>query len=80
MEEEFETQYVPQVFEEIVKQFLIRRNRAGKMPVRIDDIGTKISQSETGRERRRNSSFEPSLGRCVNGRRQPRPKPEPTPL
>ena len=40
VEEEFETQYVPQVFEEIVKQFLIRRNRAGKMPVRIDDIGT----------------------------------------
>ena len=31
---------MPQVFEEIVKQFLIRRNRAGKMPVRIDDIGT----------------------------------------
>lgn len=37
--EDFETKHVPHVFEEIGRQYLIRRNRAGKMEEPFDKIG-----------------------------------------
>ena len=36
----FDEQYVPRMFEEIVRQFLIRRNRAGAMRIPFRRIGT----------------------------------------
>jgi hypothetical protein len=37
--EDFETQYVPRIFENICKQYLIRQNRAGKIEPPFDKIG-----------------------------------------
>ena len=37
--EDFETQYVPRIFETICKQYLIRQNRAGKIDPAFDRIG-----------------------------------------
>lgn len=37
--DDFEHRYVPKVFEEIVKQYLIRKNRLGKMKVPFTEIG-----------------------------------------
>lgn len=37
--EDFETQYVPRVFETVCKQYLIRQNRAGKIEPAFDQIG-----------------------------------------
>ena len=37
--EDFETQYVPRIFESICKQYLIRQNRAGKIDPAFDRIG-----------------------------------------
>lgn len=37
--EDFETQYVPRIFENISKQYLIRQNRAGKIEPPFDKIG-----------------------------------------
>ena len=37
--EDFETQYVPQIFENICKQYLIRQNRTGKIEPPFDKIG-----------------------------------------
>ena len=37
--EDFETQYVPRIFESICKQYLIRQNRAGKIEPPFDKIG-----------------------------------------
>lgn len=37
---DFETRYVPHAFEEVCRQFLIRQNRAGKLPESFDLIGT----------------------------------------
>ena len=37
--EDFETQYVPRIFETICKQYLIRQNRAGKIEPPFDRIG-----------------------------------------
>jgi hypothetical protein len=39
IEEDFETQYVPHAFEELCKQYLIRKNRAGGMEEPFDAIG-----------------------------------------
>ncbi len=39
IDEDFETQYVPRVFENICKQYLIRQNRAGKIEPPFDKIG-----------------------------------------
>lgn len=36
---DFETQYVPRIFENICKQYLIRQNRAGKIEPPFDKIG-----------------------------------------
>lgn len=37
--EDFETQYVPRIFENICKQYLIRQNRTGKIEPPFDKIG-----------------------------------------
>ena len=37
--DDFEKQYVPRQFEEICRQYLIRQNRAGKLPIAFDRIG-----------------------------------------
>ena len=37
--DDFEKQYVPRQFEEICRQYLIRQNRAGKLPIPFDRIG-----------------------------------------
>lgn len=37
--EDFETKYVPHVFESICKQYLIRRNRKGELPEMFEKIG-----------------------------------------
>ena len=37
--EDFETQYVPRIFENICKQYLIRQNRAGEIEPPFDKIG-----------------------------------------
>ena len=37
--EDFETQYVPRIFENICKQYLIRQNRAGRIEPPFDKIG-----------------------------------------
>ena len=37
--EDFETQYVPRVFETVCKQYLIRQNRAGRIEPAFDKIG-----------------------------------------
>ncbi len=37
--EDFETQYVPRIFENICKQYLVRQNRAGKIEPPFDKIG-----------------------------------------
>ena len=37
--EDFEARYVPRVFETVCKQYLIRMNRSGKLPVPFDRIG-----------------------------------------
>lgn len=37
--EDFETQYVPRIFENICKQYLIRQNRAGEIEPLFDKIG-----------------------------------------
>lgn len=37
--EDFEKSYVPHAFEEVCKQYLIRKNKAGKMPEPFDLIG-----------------------------------------
>ena len=37
--EDFETQYAPRIFENICKQYLIRQNRAGKIEPPFDKIG-----------------------------------------
>ena len=37
--QDFETNYVPHAFEEVCRQFLIRKNRAGELPELFDDIG-----------------------------------------
>lgn len=39
IERDFEAQHVPLVFEEVCKQYLIRKNRAGELPVIFDKIG-----------------------------------------
>ena len=39
IDEDFETQYVPRIFENICKQYLIRQNRAGKIDPPFDKIG-----------------------------------------
>lgn len=39
IEEDFETKYVPRVFEDICRQYLIRMNRAGKTEVPFEKIG-----------------------------------------
>ncbi len=39
IQENFETQYVPKVFETVCKQYLIRQNRAGNITPAFDDIG-----------------------------------------
>lgn len=39
IEEDFETQYVPKIFEEICKQYLIRLNRAGNIAEPFEKIG-----------------------------------------
>ena len=39
IQEDFETQYVPRIFESICKQYLIRQNRAGKIDPAFDRIG-----------------------------------------
>lgn len=40
IENDFETEYVPHIFEEVVSQFLIRQNRKGKLPVMFEKIGS----------------------------------------
>lgn len=40
IKEDFENNYVPKAFEEIAKQYLIRRNRSGNFPEPFDLIGT----------------------------------------
>ena len=37
--EDFETKHVPHVFENVCKQYLIRRNRKGELPVMFEKIG-----------------------------------------
>ena len=37
--QDFETNYAPHAFEEVCRQFLIRKNRAGELPELFDDIG-----------------------------------------
>ena len=37
--DDFEKQYEPRQFEEICRQYLIRQNRAGKLPIPFDRIG-----------------------------------------
>lgn len=37
--EDFETNYVPHAFEEVCRQFLIRKNRLGELPELFDEIG-----------------------------------------
>lgn len=37
--EDFETKHVPHVFENICRQYLIRRNRKGELPVMFEKIG-----------------------------------------
>lgn len=39
IEHDFEAYHVPMIFEEICKQYLIRKNRAGEMPIIFDRIG-----------------------------------------
>lgn len=39
IDEDFETQYVPKIFEEICKQYLVRLNRAGDIENPIEKIG-----------------------------------------
>lgn len=39
IEEDFETQHVPKIFEDICRQYLIRLNQAAEMPVPFDKIG-----------------------------------------
>lgn len=39
IDEDYETQYVPRIFENICKQYLIRQNRAGKIEPPFDKIG-----------------------------------------
>ena len=41
--DDFEKQYVPRQFEEICRQYLIRQNRAGKLPIPFDRIGKYYS-------------------------------------
>lgn len=37
--QDFETNYAPHAFEEVCRQFLIRKNRSGELPELFDDIG-----------------------------------------
>ena len=37
--QDFETQYVPKVFEEVCRQYLIRRNKSGQIDIPFDKIG-----------------------------------------
>ena len=37
--QDFETDYAPHAFEEVCRQFLIRKNRSGELPELFDDIG-----------------------------------------
>lgn len=37
--EDFETNYVPHLFEEVCRQYLVRKNRAGELPEPFDSIG-----------------------------------------
>ena len=39
IEEDFEARYVPHAFEDICRQYLIRKNKAGKLPEAFDLIG-----------------------------------------
>lgn len=39
IDQDFETMYVPHAFEEVCRQFLIRKNRAGELPEIFDEIG-----------------------------------------
>lgn len=39
IEEDFETRHVPRVFEDICRQYLIRKNRAGKTEIPFEKIG-----------------------------------------
>lgn len=39
VEEDFETNYVPHAFEDVCRQYLIRKNRAGELPELFDLIG-----------------------------------------
>lgn len=40
MAEDFESRYVPKVFEDVVKQFLLRENQAGRMEPPLLKIGS----------------------------------------
>lgn len=37
--QDFETNYAPHAFEEVCRQFLVRKNRAGELPELFDEIG-----------------------------------------
>lgn len=53
--EDFETKYVPRAFEEICRQYLVRRNRSGRMEEPFDKIGKYYYDDPVNR---RNGAFD----------------------